>query len=154
MHKAILKGEEYIISQATNDVLLEEYFSEIKRSAITPLFMIEMRKIFAFRWLVCLNCNFESKIEVRINHGLIFPVSCYETTFSLDSGSSKCRIPNTIIKDWFDNDDEILEKTVKFLLEDKDPTLLKFEIQKIINKYSNRHIAWVNAIYEKLLRNF
>lgn len=153
MHKIKIGETEYIMSLATRDVTLDEYFSQVKRSEISPIFVNEMRRLFAFRWLICLNCNFENKVEVRILENFHIPISCNETTFSLDNTSMKCRIPNTILKDWFENDDILLDKCIKELLENRDPNKLKFDIQKIINKYSNAHISWCNSIYERALQN-
>ena len=111
-----------------------------------------MRNIFAFRYLVCLNCNFENKIDVRPGNDNPFPISCRETAFSLDNESNTSRIPKSIIKRWFNGSDEILTDTAKELIADRDITFIKFKIQDIINTYeSGRHMGWCNSVYDKML---
>jgi hypothetical protein len=114
-------------------------------------FIEEIRKVFAFRWLLCLNNNFENTIEVRTGAGINYPISCRENTFNYDSASSSTRIPKTIVQTWFENKDELVESTINSLVKGKDLSILRFEIQKIIKKFDKYLISWNNSIFEKLL---
>jgi hypothetical protein len=152
MHKATFSGTECIIQRTIDDIPLDKYLEKTPKNKITPLFYSEIRKIFAFRWLMCLNCNYENKLDVRVDGGSAFPISCKETTFSLDGDKNACRIPKNVLKEWFENKEEIFQDTVKELLNDRDPNYLKIEIVKIINKYSNKYIGWANSIYNKVIQ--
>jgi hypothetical protein len=114
-------------------------------------FIEEIRKVFAFRWLMCLNNNFENTIEVRTGVGINYPISCRENTFNYDSSSVSTRIPKTIIHTWFENKDELVDTTISILIKEKDLSVLRFEIQKIIKKFDKHLISWNNSIFEKLL---
>jgi hypothetical protein len=152
-HKATLKSFPVILIRYQGDISLKRYLSD---TMMTPdktgkYFIEEIRKVFAFRWLLCLNNNFENTIEVRTGAGINYPISCRENTFNYDSSSVSTRIPKTIIHTWFENKEELLDKTISSLVKDKDLSVLRFEIQKIIKKFDKQLISWNNGIFEKLL---
>ncbi len=150
-HRVRYFGDECIINKYVNDIPIEEFMKYVvDKSTLTPLFINEMRNIFAFRYLVCLNCNYENKINIRTD-SVPYPISYQETTFSLFADKSSCRIPKTIIKEWFDNDDMIFYDTVNLIMKDKDPMLIKFEVESIIRKYNDKYIGWVNSIYDRIM---
>lgn len=151
MHRCIINNEEYIISKSQTDITLNEFFEHYGRSYITQNFINEMRRIFAFRWIICLTCNYESKIGVRIQDDFIIPISLHENNFSLYVEENRSRIPRTILKDWFDNDEENLNNKIRELIDNRNVNELKFKIQDIIKKYSGKYIFWTNSIFERLL---
>ena len=152
LHKATFSGTECIIQKAVDDIPLDKYIEKTPKTRIRPLFHSEIRKIFVFRWLMCLNCNYENRLDVRLDGETAFPISCKETTFSLNGDKNACRIPKTVLKEWFDNKEENFQDTVRELLGERDPNYLKIEILKIINKYSNKYIGWANSIYNKVIQ--
>jgi hypothetical protein len=152
-HKAILKSVPIILIRYQGDISLKRYLID---TMLTPektgkYFIEEIRKVFAFRWLMCLNNNFENTIEVRTGVGINYPISCRENTFNYDSSSVSTRIPKTIIHTWFENKDELVDTTISILIKEKDLSVLRFEIQKIIKKFDKHLISWNNSIFEKLL---
>lgn len=151
VHRATFKGTICMIQKVIDDIPLEVYLQKVPKNRLSPLFQNEIRKIFAFKWLMCLNCNYDSKLDVRIENDSHFPISCKEYTFSLDGDKNACRVPKTVIKEWFENKEENFQNTVQELLIDKEPNYLKIEILKIINKYSNNYVGWANAIYNKII---
>jgi len=152
-HKATLKDVKVVLVRFQGDVSIKKYF---KDTGLDPTksgshFKQELRKLFAFRWLMCLNCNYENTVEVRTGTGINHPISCRENTFNYDSSSLATRIPKTIIKTWFDEDDALADETITELVKDKDPSILRFEIQKIISRFDKQLISWNNGIFDKIL---
>jgi hypothetical protein len=152
-HKATLKSIQILLIRYQGDISLKRYLSD---TMLTPektgkYFIEEIRKVFAFRWLLCLNNNFENTIEVRTGVGINYPISCRENTFNYDSSSVSTRIPKTIIHTWFENKDELVDTTISTMIKEKDLSVLRFEIQKIIKKFDKHLISWNNSIFEKLL---
>ena len=132
---------------------MKKYFKDtgLNPTKTGAYFISELRKIFAFRWLMCLNCNFENTIEVRTGTGINHPISCRENTFNYDAMSLSTRIPKTIIKTWFDGDDALLDKIITDMVKGKDASMLRFKIQEIIMKFDKHLISWNNGIFDKIL---
>lgn len=150
-HRGTFKGQECIITRFLDDISYERYFYENKRETITSGLVQEIRRLYVFRYLICLNCNYENRIEIRTGLGTHFPISCRENTYSLDPIDSASRIPKNVIKEWFDNDDEMVVAVAKEFLEGKDITMFKFKIGDTIRKYDHgKYISWVNSIYDRI----
>lgn len=152
-HKAMIKAVPIVIIKYQGDVSLKRYLNDmlLVPEKTGKFFIEEIRKVFIFRWLMCLNNNWENTIEVRTGGGINYPISCRENTFNYDSTSLSTRIPKTIINTWFNGKDEIIDSTIESLLKDKDLSVLRFEIQKIINKFDKQLISWNNGIFDKIL---
>jgi hypothetical protein len=150
--RATYRENEIIVSRYKNEVPLDKYLEGKDRKMLRPGFKLDMQQIFAFRFITCMNCNYENRIVVRSEGGIDFPIGCKETTYSMDTFDKACRMTNTIIKEWFDNDEENFYKACKDLIADKDINTIRFELSKIIRRFSGgRYIGWVNAIFDRLL---
>lgn len=147
--RILFRNEEYIMLRSDTDVPLENYITEIGKTTLSPVFVKEMQRLFAFRWLTCLTCNYESKIMVRIGV-LPYPISYFENKFTLDSMSSSSRVPKTVIRDWFDGREELLLQTIVELIDGRDTNILRSKVCDIIRKYGSKHIGWSNAIYDRI----
>lgn len=151
-HRALYKNNECIIVRFIGDESYEKYFYRYRREHLSPGFIKEMQRLFLFRYLICLNCNFENCVEIRTGNGSHYPVSFKENTFSLFPDDPASRIPKNIVKEWFDNDDEKVLEIGKEMLDGIDIMMLKFKIADAMMKYTNgKHIGWVNAIYDRLI---
>jgi len=151
-HKALLKNEECIIARYVNDIPYDEYFETHSISFVSDSLKKDIQRLYVFRYLVCLNCNYENRIEIRQPTIYdVFPISCQEIKFSLSSDNNACRLPNNVVKDWFDNDHYKVVEIGKEMLKNFDITMLKFKMGDIIRKYNNgKYIHWVNTIYDRL----
>lgn len=150
-HKAIFKKSPCILTRYSNLKPLEEFLEENKGNSLPPSFRQEIKRLFAFRYLICLNCNYINKIEVKVTKTDCYPVSSIETTFSLNPDSDVSRIPKNILKEWFESSEDNLYATCKELIDGRDLSFLKFRIEEIVRKYDHgRHISWVNSIYDRL----
>jgi hypothetical protein len=152
MHRATFRDQECVITRFQNDVPYDVFESSTDIKTLYPGFRVEIQRLYVFRYLMCLNCNNDSKIEIRYDTaGLPFPVSCRETTFSMDPDVSVCRLPNTVMEKWFNNDMGRVFELAKEMIGDRDSISIKFKLQDIIRKYDNgKFIGWVNAIFEKV----
>jgi hypothetical protein len=151
-HKASLKDELCIITKYENDIPYENFFETHSKKSLSPGFIKEMQRLYVFRFLVCLNCNYENRIEIRTGMGAHFPISCRENTYSLDPVDSASRIPKNVIKEWFENNDEMVIDVAKDMLSvASDITMFKFHISDNIRKYEKgKYISWVNSIYDRI----
>ena len=151
-HRGLFKGQECIITRFLGDVSYERYFYEKKKDEINTGLLQEIRRLYVFRYLVCLNCNYENRIEIRTGMGAHFPISCRENTYSLDPVDSASRIPKNVIKEWFENNDEMVIAVAKDMLSvASDITMFKFQISDTIRKYEKgKYISWVNSIYDRI----
>lgn len=152
-HKAMLKNTPILLIRYQGDVSLQRYFRDMSltpKKAGAP-FVNEMRKLFIFRWFMCLVNNFENTIEVRTGTSINHPISCKENMFNYDSTSFSTRIPKNIIKKWFDDNDILVDDLIIDFIKDKDISILRFEIQKIIMKFDKNLISWNNGIFERLI---
>ena len=154
-HKATLCGYEVILVRYQGDISLKKYLQDrnLKPEKTGVYFIEEMRKIFAFRWIMCLNNNFENTIEVRTEGTTCHPISCKENTFSYHATENATRIPKTIIKNWFEDNDDLSEKYIIDMLKDKDISMIRIQIQKIIMKFNKQLIGWNNSIFDKMLHS-
>lgn len=152
-HKATLKGEMVILVRYKGDISLKKFFTMtlMKPSKMGKPFIDEIRKLFVFRWFMCLNNNFDNTVEVRTGSGINFPISCRENTFNYDPDDKATRIPNTVMKHWFEDDEFLVDDCILNFVKDKDVCMLRFEIQKVIMKFDKQLISWNNSIFEKLL---
>lgn len=151
-HRALFKSNECVITRILGDENYDKYFYQHSKDFLSPGFVKEMQRVFVFRYLMCLNCNFENCIEIRTGNGSHYPISVKENTFSMFPDDPASRIPKTILKDWFDKDDEKVVEVAKEMLDGLDIMMLKFKISDIIMRYTNgRHIGWVNSIYDRLI---
>jgi hypothetical protein len=151
-HKATLKEQECIITRYVNDVPYETYFETHSISSISDSLKKSIQCLYIFRYILCLNCNYENRIEIRQPTIYdVFPISCREVKFSLFSDDNACRLPNNVVRDWFDNDHYKVIEIAKEMIKDFDITMLKFKMGDIIRKYKNgKYIHWVNTIYDRL----
>jgi hypothetical protein len=106
----------------------------------------DVQKYIAFRYLFCLKTINESSLSI-VFKSLGNPYIINSSENELNYKSIVCQ---RIIDDWF-GDTENFHQIAKSLIEDKDVTILKFQIQKIIEKYDKNLIGWTNVIYNRLL---
>jgi hypothetical protein len=106
----------------------------------------DIQKYIAFRYIFSLKTINETTLSIVFN-SIFTPyiVSTFENELNY-----RVKLSQRIIDDWFD-DIEHFHKVVKSMIGDRDVTLLKFQIQKIIEKYDKSLIGWTNVIYNRLL---
>lgn len=150
-HKAILRDNPCIITKYESDIPYENYFETHSKEGLSKGFIKEMQRLYVFKYLMCINCNFENRVEIRQCGTDIYPVSCRESKFSFTTDSRACRFPQTIIKEWFNNDDYMPIMVAKEMIDEMDINTLRFRLSDIIHKYEHgKYIGWVNTIYNRL----
>lgn len=105
----------------------------------------EIQKFITFRYLFCLKNNKESSFDI-IYEAFSPP---YIINSSENEINYNVKITQRLIKDWFDSS-EHFHNTIKSMINDRDISLLRFQIQKIIEKYDKKLIGWSNIIYNKM----
>ncbi len=150
---AKLNKKNILLHKIENTVNLKTYLFEnnLTLKKLPLSFKKEVRKIIAFKWIFCLKTINEGSIYVR-NQGSLGSsspeiLSFKENSFSYFNDS----ISQKLIKDWFDNGFEGFYNTCKELINDRDISFLRLQIQKIIETYDKDLIAWSNEIFKRLL---
>jgi hypothetical protein len=143
-------------------------------------FIFELRRLFIFKHLMCLTCNNESKIEVKIKrlktlfgdtNKVYIPISYKESCFKAFSNFRSDCMPKTIIEKWFDNNDEMVYDMIINMLKSIDIIKFKISFKDEVQKYIQKERAslstedskfslkvkeienlvwWSNAVLEKI----
>jgi hypothetical protein len=86
---------------------------------------------------------------------LDYPISINEKNYCYNSDDDSCRIPNVVIKKWFDNSIEMVYETCHDLLSNNGFTS-EYELKiKVVDKlkenrkYNGFVVYWVNSVIEK-----
>jgi len=153
-----IDGIKYVIYENNNNVPLSEYSKNCNFKG--KLAHLELQRVFAFNWLMCLNSNYENKIYVFPNsikpflmdmktNTRVSIASINEQSFTYDT--NKGDISKNIIKQWFNNSMEEFYEIIGLLIMNIDIDALRQELIKIVNRYDNNYISWVNSVYERMI---
>jgi hypothetical protein len=153
---AKLSKKNIVLHRTENTMNLKTYLFEnnLTLKKLPLSFKKEVRKIIAFKWIFCLKIIKEASIYVRVipetKHKeikLFEILSFNENTVSYFDDS----ISQKLINDWFDNGFEGFYDTCKELINDRDISFLRLQIQKIIETYDRDLVSWTNEIFRRLL---
>jgi hypothetical protein len=108
----------------------------------------DIQKFIVFRYIFCLkNINETSFDIVYEAFNPPFIINNLENDLNY-----KVKVTRRLINDWFGNTENFI-KTIKSMINGRDISLLRFQIQNIIEKYDKNLIGWSNIIYNRLLLN-
>jgi uncharacterized protein YdcH (DUF465 family) len=177
--RCIIEDKECFIVKKEEDVQCIKSLN-YKELISNQSFITELRRLFIFKHLMCLTCNNESRIEIKIkklktliqdNTKIYIPLSYKESCFKALSDTRSCSLPKTIIERWFENNDELVYDMTIDILKSIDihkfKVALKDEVQKYIQKerqslssedakFTSKLkdieslIWWSNAVLEKI----
>jgi hypothetical protein len=163
--KAYINGLPVLVSLYRNEININKFNSNDIHEVYGPLnikslknsasFMNEIRRLFAFRFIMCLSSNTECKIDVivkKLNNKLFMnnildtntylPICIRESSYLNSSNFSdkiikadSTNIPLTVIEKWFEGSKEIAYETIQNLLFGTDFTKFKMMLVDIIQKY-------------------
>lgn len=153
----LIDGIKYLAYKNYNNIPLEEYVKESNYK--NSLAHLDLQRLFVFNWLMCLGSNYENNIYVFPNSNNphlinvkkstnVFFISIKEHSFKYLS--TDCIISRHIIKEYFNNSEEQFYKIAKNMVRDIDINALRQEMNKIVNKYDNDFIGWVNVVYDRI----
>jgi hypothetical protein len=144
-------------------ISLEVYLKtlEEKNLKLNDFFINEIRRLFCFRYLMCLKSNFEVNIAVVLMEKgkvsrLDYPISINEKNYCFASFNSSSNIPKTVIKKWFNNSIEFFHDFMKSFIENLNLVKeidFKYKIIDHIKKkykYDGDIVFWFNSILERL----
>jgi hypothetical protein len=119
---------------------------DIKINKLPDYIKKEVQNFIAFRYICCLKINNEKCFDIVFD-SLIPP---YIIDKSEEEIKYQSKISQRLINDWYGNT-ENFHNTIKELINDRDISLLRFQIQKIIEKYDKNLITWSNVIYNRMM---
>jgi hypothetical protein len=150
----------YLAYKYNNSVNLQEYHENNDFKG--KLRHVYLQRAFVFNWLMFVNSNYENKIHVvprkycndisvnTINSEAVTFVTIGEKSFKFKD--TKYTISNNVIDEWFDGSKEIFHDMVLKMIKPIDPELLRIELLKIVKKYDERYISWVNIVYKNIIQ--
>jgi hypothetical protein len=146
-HIVKYQNKHMLMSKFDAQINLKEYMkiNNIKTKNLPQYIINEVQKFIAFRWLICLKNIKENSLNIvfdKLNSPYI--VSFFENEINYNSKTTK-----RLIDDWFENLENFYQ-VVKSLIDNRDISLLRFEIQKIIEKYDKNLIGWSNVIFNRM----
>jgi hypothetical protein len=118
---------------------------DIKINKLPEYIKNEVQKFIAFRYICCLKNNTEKCFDIVFDP-LIPP---YIIDKSEEEINYQSKISQRLINDWYGTT-ENFHNVIKKLIDDRDISLLRFQIQKIIEKYDKNLITWSNVIYNRM----
>ena len=139
--RCIIDNEEcFIINQNVEHTNIKNL--DYNELISNQMFINEIRKLFIFRYLVCLTCNNESKIDVIIKKNkslyiqqtIYIPVTFKDTGYKTEFDSQTNNIPKTIIEKWFDNEERVLYEMMNEMVSTLNSNYSS-EIRDIFQKY-------------------
>jgi hypothetical protein len=153
----IIDKIKYYAYKNLNNTPLKEY---VKHNVIkNTMKHIDLQQIFIFNYLMCINSNFENNIYVfpsydrasiidtKYEYCVSFKV-INEKSYKYDSSDSE--ISKRILKEWFNNSIDDFLRIASKMVRSMDPDLLRFELLKIVRKYNDDYVSWVNSVYNKV----
>ncbi len=154
---ATIEGDKYLIYQNLNNRKLLDYVQNIDIK--NEIIQYRIQKIFIFNYLMCINSNFEKNILVfsdnlnpfitdMKNTKNILLKFIKEKSFKLDI--SKHEISKVVLDKYFNGSLELFRKITKEVVDEIEPDSFRQEALKIVRKYDESYIPWVNNIYENI----
>lgn len=153
-----INGVKYLAYENLNNISFKDYTKNINLKN-EKFLRYQLQDIFAFNWLMCINSNYENNICVFPNTYTPFVIdtknsknilfkSVNEKSFKFNTYNHE--ISKNILDKWFNGSLEEFQSVVKSLVNELDPDNLRIEITKIVNKYDNNFVSWINPIFENI----
>jgi hypothetical protein len=155
-----VEDKKYLAYKNLNEITLRNYKDYSKSNK--DLCREDARRMFVFLYLMCIkdiSLNEENNIYVRplLKSGVSDTKK--STVFCLISIENKgfnyftndCKIPSSVVKEWFDGSSENFYKYVGEMINDLDVDSFKVKAIKIIKKFDDNYLSWLNSVYEHLL---
>lgn len=153
----MIDNVKYLAYKDLDNIPLKEYlkFNNLDNSYKK----YEIQQIFIFNYIMCINSNFEDKIYVfpsfceNIISDMIYTDSVFfkvvnEKSYKYDSNNSE--ISKRILKEWFNDSVEKFQEMSYEMVKAINPEKLKWELERIVSKYDNSYVAWINSVYNKV----
>lgn len=151
-----IDNDKFLAYQNLNQVPLKDY---LKTNKIKYMDLITLQKIFAFNWLMCINQNFENKIflnpgcdvykftDIRFAETIFFE-TVNEKSFRFEIIEQYPSVQ--VLDEWFDGSVETFLEIAKTIVKPINPTLFKIELLKLVRKYDDNYVSWVNCVYQRI----
>jgi hypothetical protein len=155
----VIDKVKYLAFRNLNEISLKEYKSY--KESNKEICMIDARAMYVFYYLMCIkdiSLNEDNSFYIRPLLKSDIVDTKNTSSFCLISIDNKsfyyfskdCKIPISIIKEWFDNSLELFYKYVGEMVKDIDVDKFKFKVLEIVKSYDENYISWVNAVTENL----
>jgi hypothetical protein len=152
-----IENEKYYAYENLNNINLKEYmkYNSVKNNMKHK----ELQIIFIFNYLMCINCNLENKIHIFPSYNAEICDTRYETFVnfkvinekSYKYNSNKVDVSKRIINEWFEDSVEEFQNLTTKIVKSIDAELLRQGLLKIVRKYDDNYVSWVNSVYNKIL---
>nr|QBK91509.1 MAG: uncharacterized protein LCPAC302_01290 [Pithovirus LCPAC302] len=136
----------------TGEGYIKEELNLNKIDTFTPLLVLQIQEIFAFRELLGVTRSFNSSIILRESKRTVYPVSFYDPNMLT---TDKKIIPFSVLERWFKNTtiDEVVKRILKVRDINKLSTVLhnlRNQIEEVINRVDRTSIFYKNCIMNRI----
>lgn len=145
-HRVLYRGKPAILCQNGTECQLSEYRLDFP---INDELKYQIQKCFVFRWLIGLTGNTNSSIRIRKNRTTITCFSYRDT--SIEPSKAGSRIPQTVIKEWFDGDNERVSSIITEMINGRSIAEIRIHIESIIRRIDAEWVWIISYILDKLI---
>ena len=144
LHTCKFDKDSYLMINNQDIILLNQYMKNKDIDDLPYIFIEEIRKVFIYKWLMCITQNTENNIMVRKftfpedikykpKYDLVYPISYNELDFDI----SKSELSSSVIKKWFNNDEMLVEEVKYQILGNKTSRGIKASMERMTKKFMN-----------------
>jgi hypothetical protein len=144
-HHVKYKNKDAILCQDGIECQLSE-FKEF--STISDDLKLSIQKNYVFRWIVGLTNNTNSGLRIRITKNNQTCISYRE--IKVDHNSISSKIPQTVIKEWFNNDLSLVERIICLMIDKRSLIEIRIQIESIIRRIEPEYVWWISYILERI----
>lgn len=160
------QNKRYIMYRYMYEIPLNVY-STLKRKPLTDMCIKYLRKIYIFKYLLCLltnndktilmNSMLTKKIDMThliIDYDLVYAFSFYNHSYSIIKNDKRLEIPKKDILKWFSEKDKdsyvVFTEEMEEMVKDIDITKFREDLISLSKKYNMELNEWINTVYNKI----
>ncbi len=150
-HRALLSGKSVMLERIASGLVLnlKELLEQREIKQIGAKLQRQIRRAYAFRWLVGMSQNFDSCLSVNWSEQSCSPYRDTAVT-STPYKLSRRNVPLVAIDKWFGDDQELLTSTIQAMIGKQNPIELRFKIEAVIKRLAKRFVWLTHLIIGRL----
>jgi hypothetical protein len=146
-HSVTLNDKRYIMSRYYG----HEFRLEPQYIKVFPQLGNSIKLCYTFRWILGLTLSTDSSMIIRqYPNALITAISYKERNLDYTDLKRGSKLSQKCLRQWFNDSNEEINKTVKLMINDRDLTLLRFDIDRIVRRVDKNMVWWTAFILERL----
>jgi len=146
-HCVAVGNKKYIMSRYYG----HEFQLEQKYIKVFPQLGNSIKLCYTFRWILGLTLSSDSSMIVRkYPNELITAISYKEINLDYTDLKRGSKLSQKCLRQWFNDSNEEINNTVKLMINDRDLSLLRFDIDRVVRRVDKNMVWWTAFILERL----